>query len=115
MVLEKELGISLSLLSQGTMITVHTLHSVYDLEVIEAKKATIFGGRNWDGSIKFTHPRDIIVHGSCKPGHHLKVDWLELEACMEFHDLEDGARFSTSLIKRLDLQAPDGSWIYSIV
>lgn len=111
---EKKGGLSLSPLPKGTKLIVETRNSFYELVIDEGKEVTLFGGTNKDGSTRFPQPIKGIVYGSTWGGSLLKVDWIGQDMRLEMHIKGTDRVLSTSPVKNVTVEAPDGSWSYSL-
>ena len=108
-------GLNVSLLPPGTILTLETLYSFYRVEIVEGKEILITGGMRKDGEDRFPNPTKAIICGSTWGGSCIKVDWIGREMHLEVvfgEDLKN--KLLTSRILNLTIEAPDGSWSYSM-
>ena len=110
----KEKGLNISILDKGTKIEVQTSRSLYEIKILDGKLVEIFGG-TLQGGVRFPKGTQAILHGCTWGTPFLAVDWLGIGMRLEMH-LEQDPRemISTSMIQKIDVEAPDGSWSYSL-
>lgn len=111
--LEETEGLNVSVLKEGTKLFIETHNSFYELQVVEGKEVEIFGGTKRDGSIRYPKPTKVIFHGSTWGGSCIKVDWLGIDMHMEF-GVEGRKILTTSGVKRIKIESPDGGWSYTL-
>ncbi len=108
-------GLNVSLLQPGTILVLETTYSFYRLQIIEGKEALVTGGMTKSGDDRFPTPTKAIICGSTWGGSSIKVDWIGREMHLELifgEELKD--KLLTSRILNLVVEAPDGSWSYSM-
>ncbi len=108
----KQLGIIISKIAPHTKITIKTLHSSYQLEILEDQNALITGGNLGNGRLRFEKPTEIRIKGSSVGGSMIKMDWLGQNMRLEFTDLATNSAISTSPILDAVVEAADSSWSY---
>jgi hypothetical protein len=111
--LEETQGLNLSVLKTGTKLYVETRNSFYELRIVEGKQVEIFGGTRHDGSTRYAKPTNVIFHGSTWGGSSIKVDWLGIDMHMEF-GVDGRKTLTTSGVKRIEIESPDGNWSYAL-
>lgn len=108
-------GLNVSLLSPGTILVLETLYSFYRIQIIEGKEVLVTGGMTRSGDDRFPHPTKAIICGSTWGGSSIKVDWIGREMNLEMiYGEEMRDKLLTSRILNLIVEAPDGSWSYSM-
>jgi hypothetical protein len=111
---DRKSGFNISILEPGTKLVIETRNSFYDVEIIEGKFATIFGGTRSNGQTRFMRPVEMIIHGSTWGGSMLKVDWIGKDMRLEFHTVEDRKQYLTSSVQRVTIESPNGEWRYTM-
>lgn len=108
-------GLTLSTLNSGTVLLLETLYSFYRIEIVDGKKCKVQGGMTKTGEDRIPSPTRGIIIGSTWGGSAIKTDWIGKEMHLELaygEDLEN--KLITSRIKNVTIEAPDGSWSYSM-
>lgn len=105
----QEEGVRITTLEPGTLITVETLNSVYQIKVINQPEISITGGLRSDGSVRFPAPTPGIIIGA-NWGTRLKLGQIchgmRLAIDLGDHTIE------TSPVKEVKLDGLD--WHYSM-
>ena len=111
----KEKGLNISILEKGTKIEVQTSYSLYEILILDGKLVEIFGGTLADGSIRFPRGTHAVLHGSSWGTSILAIDWIGIGMRLEMHLEQDPKQMvETSTIQKITVEAPDGSWNYSL-
>lgn len=109
---ENKGGLNVTLLEPGTKLTVETKNSIYSMEVIEGRKVKLSGGMDEKGNILFPEQIPAILVGSTWGGASLKIDWIGQDMFMEI--MFDQDVLTTSIVRNVEIEAPDGKWFYSM-
>lgn len=111
--IQETLGLNVSVLKPGTRLLVETRNSFYEMEVVRGKEVTLSGGTRVDGTTRYPKPVKVIFSGCTYGGTAIRVDWLGIDMHMEFY-VGKGRILTTSGVKRINIEAPDGAWSYSL-
>lgn len=98
-------SILLTLLKPGTVVVVHTKHSVYNIEIIDGTTVFIEGGKRW--------PQATLarINGSTWGTRMLWCDRIGHEMHMEI--VAEGRIVVTSEVRQASIVSPDG-WHYDM-
>lgn len=107
-------GFNVSPLAKGTKLFIETRNSFYEIEIVNAKEVTIFGGTRSDGTTRFVKPTPAIIHGSTFGGSTIRVDWIGQDMHLELREMITNKLLTTSSIKNVRIESPDGRWSYSM-
>lgn len=100
---------NISLLKPGTRLTLETKNSVYLIKIVDGKKIRFMGGMNTNGEIRYPVLVDAIFAGSeSDPDSDL------IEKNQKVQIIIGNTKFATSMVRKIDIEAPDGSWNYSL-
>lgn len=111
-------GIQVDKLEEGTKLSVETRNSIYEMVIVDndTTDSQIFieisGGTLQDGGVRYEDPVPGFFVGSTFGGSLLKLNWLGKGMCMEFS--QEDRVLTTSRIMNVEIEAPDGSWSYSL-
>lgn len=105
-------GIDLELLSFNTKIKVHTNNSIYEFVIAEQNKATVQGGKLFDGTLRFSEPTAVTLLGASWGSGIIKANWIIFEMRFEFV-IDNIKKFiKTSAVKNITIEGPNRDWEY---
>lgn len=99
---EKQGGIELDKLPQGTIVEVQTKNTLYKIIALGNNLFRVSGGKY------YSTPKDTKIPGSTFGGSMIKVNWLGIGMHVEF------PACTTTAVRTLKVVAPDGSWEYTL-
>lgn len=108
-------GLNVSTLASGTVLILETTYSFYRMVIVKGKKVLVTGGMTKSGEDRFPNPTKAIIAGSTWGGSAIQIDWIGKDMNMELifgDNLEN--KFIASRTINLIIEAPDGSWSYSM-
>ena len=101
----------ITLLKPGTKLTIETKNSVYQITIITGSDINIMGGMNKNGEIRYPRPVAATFIGSDSETQTIPE---HIERNMKLEIAVGNTRFSTSPVLNIEIEAPDGSWYYSM-
>lgn len=111
-------GIQIDKLEERTKLSVETRNSVYEMVILDNESTDmqisveLSGGTLRDGETRYEDSVRAFFVGSTFGGSLLQLDWIGKDMCMEF--FYDGRVLVTSPVENVEIEAPDGSWNYSL-
>lgn len=106
---EKLGGFSIEDMPAGTLISVETKNSIYQIEILTETKVLVTGGILKDGNVRFSNPTEVILTGCTWGTSFLKKNWLGEGMQMEL--FYNGSSITTSPIKNVIINHINGKQI----